>query len=412
LLPPPTLAISLVWFFALGGLGTFFPFYSLYLRENLGLTGTQVGLVLSTLPLVGLLAQPLWGQIADVTGSRTRVLGVLAVGAACGYVALSLATGFASVLLLTAALAVFSTPLIPSTLAVTLALTSAGGARAFGRVRVWGTVGFLISVVAFPPLLDRLRESAGVPVDRDVSEPLLAWMFPITGGVVLLAGLLAILLPRAASLTVRAPRGDWHELLRHTPYLRLLGFALLGFLVLQGPMGLFPVYVRAHGGSVETVSRLWIPMLLVEIPLVALSGASLARVGVRGLLGIGVFAGGLRWAICGFFPGSPWVYPAQTLHGVVVAGLVLGGPLYVEAAVPERLRSTGQNLLAMVGVSIGGITSNVSAGYLLERFGPDAPYQVAGIGGMVVGALAWLLLPIPSQPASRIGRHCDSPVQG
>ncbi len=111
-----------------------------------------------------------------------------------------------------------------------------------------------------------------------------------------------------------------------------------------------------------------------------------------------MFAGGLRWTVCGFFPESPLIYPLQALHGVVVAGLVIGGPLYVEAAVPERLRSTGQNVLAMLGVSLGGITSNLSAGFLLERFGADAPYQVAGIAAMLLGALVSLFLPRPSRP--------------
>jgi PPP family 3-phenylpropionic acid transporter len=139
-------------------------------------------------------------------------------------------------------------------------------------------------------------------------------------------------------------------------------------------------------------------MLLLEIPLVALSGASLERLGARGLLGIGAFAGGVRWTLCGFFPDSPLVYPIQALHGVVVAGLVIGGPLYVEAAVPERLRSTGQNVLAMLGVSLGGITSNLASGFLMERFGADAPYQVSGIGAMLLGVLVWWILPSPSRP--------------
>lgn len=393
--------MSLVWLFVLGGLGTFFPFYSLYLRENLALTGTQVGLVLSMLPLVGIFAQPLWGQVADLTGWRTRLLSLLALGAGCGYTALSWGGGFVPILLLTALLAVFSTPLIPSSVAVTLAITQEGGARAFGLVRVWGTVGFLVSVVAFPSVLEALRDAgAGTPAAGDVSEPLLGWMFPVTGAVVALGGLVAFALPRTGTLSLRAPRGDWRKLFAHRPYVRLLLFVLLAYGLLQGPMGLFPVYVRAHGGSVETVSRLWVPMLLVEIPLVALSGASLARIGARGLLGIGVLAGGVRWAVCGFLPGSEWVYPVQALHGVVVAGLVLGGPLYVEAAVPDRLRSTGQNVLAMVGSSVGGITSNVTAGALLERFGPDFPYQVAGVGGIALAALVWFLLPPPSRPAS------------
>ena len=47
------IVMSCVWFFCLGGLGIFFPYFSLYLRENAGLTGTQVGVVLTMVPLVG-----------------------------------------------------------------------------------------------------------------------------------------------------------------------------------------------------------------------------------------------------------------------------------------------------------------------------------------------------------------------
>ena len=47
--------------------------------------------------------------------------------------------------------------------------------------------------------------------------------------------------------------------------------------------------------------------------------------------------------------------------GVGVAGLLLGGPLYLDAVVPARLRSTGQALLSMVGVAAGGIASNAAA---------------------------------------------------
>jgi hypothetical protein len=46
-------AMPCVWFFCLGGLGIFFPFFSLYLRENAGLSGSQMGLVLSMVPLIG-----------------------------------------------------------------------------------------------------------------------------------------------------------------------------------------------------------------------------------------------------------------------------------------------------------------------------------------------------------------------
>lgn len=394
------IVISVFWFFALGGLGTFFPFYSLYLRENAGLSGSQIGVVLAVLPLVAIAAQPAWGQLADLTGSRARVLALLAFGAAAGYAALALGSGFASLVLLTALLACFSTPLIPTAVSVTFALCRDAGPAAFGLCRVWGTVGFGVCVVGFPFVLDALQASSGrVALAGGPSEPGLGMMFPVTGALVGVAALIALAVPRDGALGTRALRGDWRRLLAHPPYVRLLAVALLGYALLQGPMGIFPIFVRAHGGSLDTVSHLWILMLLLEVPLIALSGASLRRLGARGVLGMGLAAGALRWTVCGFLPESGLAYPIQVLHGVVVAGLVIGAPLYVEAVVPEELRSTGQNVLAMVGTSFGGLVSNLAAGGLLEAFGPDAPYRVGGVGAFVLTAALPLLLPPPSRVA-------------
>jgi PPP family 3-phenylpropionic acid transporter len=388
-----------LWFFCLGGLGIFFPYYSLYLHENAGLSPTRVGIVYAILPLVGIVAQPFWGHLADRTGSRSRILSVLAVGAALGYCALYFCRGFPALLIGTAALACFSTPLFPSCTAVTLALTKDAGRHAFGFSRVWGTIGFLLLVVCFPPLLHYSQRLRGLnAVSGGASEPGLEIMFLATGFVVLMTGVVARFLPRTNAMTVRAPRGDWRRLMRHGPFLRLLGFALLAYLFLQGPMGLFPIFVRAHGGSLDSVSRMWIPMLLVEIPLIALSGESLARMGPRGLLAIGVLAGGVRWLVCGLTSNLQIIFAIQLLHGVTVAGLIVGAPLYVEAVVPERLRSIGQGVLAMVGVGLGGISSYLSTGWLVENAGPDSPYLVGGIGALILGCAIPLIIP----PAVRV----------
>ena len=110
-------------------------------------------------------------------------------------------------------------------------------------------------------------------------------------------------------------------------------------------------------------------MLLVEIPLIYYSGAALGRIGVRGLLAIGVIADGFRWLVCSLVSDLSVMYALQLLHGVVIAGLFVGSALYVEAAVPERLRSTGQGLLAMIGFSCRGGVLEHLGGLLLEHFG-------------------------------------------
>jgi len=372
----PPKAISFVWFFTLGGLGIFFPFFSLYLDENAGLTGMQLGIVLATLPAVGIAAQPLWGLIADRTGLRARVLAALCLGAAVCYTALGAADSFTAILLATALLAAFSMPLIPTCVSVTLALVGEAGPHGFGRVRVWGTVGFLLLVAAFPRLLDGFESLRGLEsVPGGPSEPGLALMFPVTGLLVVTAGIFALRLPRTGSLTLRSRRGDWRRLLRHGPYVRILLFSLAAYLCLQGPMGMFAVFVRSHGGTAESVSLIWIVMLIVEIPLI-----------------------GLRWAVCGFAPDLRFVYAVSLLHGVTVTGLVIGAPLYVEAVVPPRLRSTAQGILAMFGISLGGIGSNLGAGWLLENVGPAAPYIAGGLGALLLGLLIPLILP----PAHRL----------
>ena len=402
-----------IWFFCLAGLGVFFPYYGIYLHENAGLDPTQVGIVYAVLPMVGLLAQPFWGQVADRTGSRSRVLALLAAGTAIGYAALYFWKGFASLLFGTAVLACFSGALIPACVAVTLALTRDSTRHAFGLTRAWGTIGFLVLVVLFPPVLHYWQSLRGlVAHEGGPSEPGLEIMFLGAGLMLLICALIARRLPQTDALALRAPRGDWRRLMRHQPFVRLLVFALLAFFFLRGPMGLFPLFVRAHGGSLDSVSRMWIPMLIVEIPVIALLGETVARIGARGLLATGVIAGGLRWLICGLSSDLDWIFAAQILHGITVAGLLLGSPLYVEAVVPERLRSTGQGLLAMVGVGLGGISSYLSAGWLFENVGVDAPYLAGGIGALLLGCAIPLLIPPAVRVASIDGEETpasDSP---
>jgi PPP family 3-phenylpropionic acid transporter len=395
-------SISLAWFFFMGGLGLFMPFYSLFLHENLALSGLQVGLVLAIQPMVGMLAQPLWGNVADRSGSRASVLVALCLGSAVGYLAISGASGFVGVALATALTACFAPPLMPNATAVTLAVTQGLGRSAFGLSRMCGTLGFFVLVVSCPWLIDWIERIRGIePLAGGPSEPALGNMFVLAAALYAFAALIGLSLPRGGAVSLQAQRGDWRALLRHGPYVRFLVFAFFAFLMVQGPMGFFPVYIRAQDGSLATVSQLWIPMLLLEFPLVALSGVLVERIGARGLLGMGMLAAGTRWTICGFFPpehGTWFIYAVQLLHGVTVGGLIIGGPLYVEAVTPEHLRNTGQALLATLGVALGGIASNALTGLLVQRVSTNAPYIAGGIGGLLlVVTLPWLV-PTPTRP--------------
>ena len=121
-----------------------------------------------------------------------------------------------------------------------------------------------------------------------------------------------------SSFSLGAKREDLGVLLRQSSYLRLLLMAFFAFTLLSGPIVLFPVFVTERGGTIETVSRLWIPMLLLEIPLIYFAGAGLRRIGARGLIAAGIACDGLRWLITALAPNLGWIFAIQLLHGAVV----------------------------------------------------------------------------------------------
>jgi MFS transporter, PPP family, 3-phenylpropionic acid transporter len=400
-----SIPLTLFWFTYFGSLGIFFPYFSLYLRENAGLSGTQLGIILAVSPLVGMIAQPLWGQVADRTGARGRVLAFLTFGTALGYAALGLAEGFWNILIAVAALASVGTAVFPLMNSVSFAILRDKGRHAFGRVRVWGTIGYFIIVLVFPWFMEFYQRNNVVNAAvKEITEPGLGFMFPITAVMVLLAALIAFFLPQKGAIALRAERGDWRELMRNRTFLRFLLFALTAHFLMHGPMWLFPLFVRSRGGDLDMIRAMWILMLAFEIPLVLLTGSGLKRLGARGLLAVGVFVGGVRWTLSAVLADPMLLFAVQTLHGVTVVGLNLGSPLYLDTVAPERLRSTAQGILSMVGAGVAGIASNIAAGWLVDRGGTDTLYLICGLGSLVLGVLTVWLLPATGKQEDKVAR--------
>lgn len=280
--------LSFLWLGYFAGLGVFFPFFGLYLQQELGLNPTRVGLVMATIPWVGLLAQPLWGRLADRRGNRRPLLAFLLTATALLYATLGLFRGFEGALVGTVALACFSTSVVPLAMAVSLASLGRDGGGRFGKVRLWGTVGFLVSVVAVPWVLERFGD-AGIGPWKG-----LGLIFPMVALWTLAAAPWVLMLPSSHGLTARAGSGDTRRLLRHGPVARLFVVVFFAHLFLQAPIQLFPLLVTDRGGNADWIAEMWIYMLLLEIPLIGFSGPSLRRLGARGLLLVGLVAEGVR----------------------------------------------------------------------------------------------------------------------
>ena len=394
-----SIPLTLFWFVYFGSLGIFYPYFSLYLRENAGLSGAQLGMVLAISPLIGMVAQPLWGQVADRTGARTRVLAFLTFGTGLGYLLLGLAGSFWAIVGAMVFLAFIGTAVFPMMISVSLAILRGAGPHAFGHVRVWGTVGYFVLILVFPWFLNHFEAPDVFTAESSrASQPGLGLMFPITAILVLIAAGTAIFLPKKGAVAVRAARGDWRELIHNRPFLRFLFFSLIAHFLMHGPMWLFPLFVRGRGGDLELIRTMWIVMLIVEIPLVTLTGTGLKRFGARGLLAAGVVIGGLRWALSAWVTDPTILLCVQALHGFTIVGLNLGSPLYLDVIAPAKLRSTAQGVLSMIGSGVAGVASNTFSGWFIDHSGVDALYMICGVGAIALGLCTAWLLPAVSSP--------------
>ncbi|HLN85359.1 MAG TPA: hypothetical protein VK200_02835, partial [Candidatus Limnocylindrales bacterium] len=79
--------------------------------------------------------------------------------------------------------------------------------------------------------------------------------------------------------------------------------------------------------------------------------------------------------------------------GVMVVGLNLGSPLYLDVVAPEKLRSTAQGILSMIASGLAGILSNLTAGWLVDHSGVNLLYLLCGIGSLTLGLLSVWILP-------------------
>ena len=348
------------------------PFWPVWLASR-GLTTREIGVLLAAAIWVKVLATPAIGALADKTGARRVLMGALAAAALAAYAGLLPAGSFWPLVSLNLIALTAQSALMPLGDTITLAAARSGGLD-YGRIRLWGSVSFIVASIA-----------SGAALASSSGERVL----PLVLGASTLVLLACLRVPSirpvegAARIAgIGAVAGDpkfWIFVLTASA-LQASHQVYYGFGTL---------YWRSLGLSDTTIGWLWAEGVLAEILLFWQGRRLLARLGPIGLMGLGGIAGMLRWSLAGVLTWLPFIATLQLLHAFTFGASHLGAMHFLSRAVPPSAAASAQSLYAALSSGLGSGLVMVIAGALYSAFGGGAYSFMAALSAAgLVGAVA------------------------
>ncbi len=371
----PFAALSASYF---AHIGFFNPYLPLWLKD-LGFSITVIGLLTAVQAATRVLAPYGWGWLSDHTGERVKLLRFCAGAALLCSLGLLVQGGviwLAFVLLL---MFIHTSAMMPMSEAALAHWVSSGDgfdARRYGRVRLWGSLGFLVTVMA-----------AGVWFERMGMQSFPLWAV----GSLLLLNASVWWLPnhREAAHHDEARPPVWGVL--RQPQVQWF-FATVFFHVLShiGIYVFFSLYLDELGYSKTMIGVLWAVSVAAEIVWFFTQSRWLPRFSLSAWLLICALVMVLRMGLTTWAAG--WLLAlllAQVLHALTFATHHTVCITLLSQYFPDRLRGRGQALYSSIGYGVPGVLGAMGGGAISDAYGLSAVYSVSIVTSVLACLCAW-----------------------
>jgi MFS transporter, PPP family, 3-phenylpropionic acid transporter len=375
LAPTPLWLGSLFYLFYWSFAAVYDPFLNVYLANEKGLTGLQIGILAVCMPLAALLLAPFISALADRRGWRLRTMQILLVGWIAALLLLRLPTTFVGFLPVMVLLAIFRSPTAPigDSLIAQMASTHR---LSYGHMRLWGSLGFALTSIL-----------AGMAW-RQYGYSL---MF-VAAALTAVPCLLLITRLEEKPLHTRQPSGSAWALLRDSGLLTLFTVTFLVAVPLLSTFTFGGIYMGQLGGDGVMVGLMFGLSALAEVPIMRRSSAIMARLTAPGTLLLGVVV--LAVSVYGhaFAPNPTILLLAATLKGVGY-GLFFVTLIYlIDARTPDGWKSTSQAMMNASFLGLAPLLTSAISGYIFDVWGGDTLFLISA--SFAVAAVALLAVAI------------------
>ena len=372
--------LAAFYFLYFCALGAFMPYWGPWLHAQ-GQGPLAIGILTAAVQFSKVLAPNLWGWLAHFWGSR-RIVPWAALITAAGFLALGLAHGnFSALLLITLTFSFFWAATLPLVDATTMDWAQRCGA-AYGRIRLWGSLGFIALSLGMGGLLAHWGMTAFLP-------GIAIFLVAAWGA--------SRYLPYGTLPDANAPRPRLSGTLRQVS----LWFFLLAGLLEQASHGayyaFYSIYAEQHGLGSAAIGMLWGFAVLCEVAFFWWGDRLIRRLGVS-LVFTGAFVlTALRWGVIAWWPGLVWVILVQSLHAASYAAFHLAAVHWVSGRFPGALRARGMALYASVVYGLGGGLGALGAGWTWAHWGGQNTFAAASALALFGGVfLIQALRPAPT----------------
>ncbi|SFS80939.1 MFS transporter [Marininema halotolerans] len=358
---PRQITFRMLYFFIFFGLGGFFPLLSVYFREE-GLTGTQIGMILSVGPIVMVLAQPIWGLICDYTQRSKQVLTLATLLTGICGLGYLVHNAYSWMLVTAILLAIFQASIIPISDSLTMSYVHRIKGD-YGQIRLWGAVGFASAAY----LIGEWAEMSGLTV-----------IFIGFAGAMTLSALIATKLPQERVSFETDLRTGLTQLMKLPQFPLFLMGTFFVFGPIQANNVYFGLFIQDLGGTVAGVGLGFLLAAGSEAPVMRFAGKWIKR---RGLLSVAMFASlvsALRWFFYGYEPSVEWVYITTISQGLSIGLFIPSAIQYVRNIAPKEVQTTAIALYSAVGTGLGNWFFTLLGGIIMDHFHIFATYLFFG----------------------------------
>ncbi|CAM3367494.1 MFS transporter [Brevibacillus invocatus] len=370
-------SLSALYLFIYYGFGAFTPLIMQY-YQSINLTGTQVGLISATTPVVSIVTQPLWGIICDRFRIRKSVLVLTLLTSGLIGLLFPVVSTFALVLILYTVLSVFQSAVVPVSDSIALGYVKKHNLQ-FGDIRMWGAIGFALAAFL-----------TGVMVEK--------WGPSVIFYSYFAAMVVAILFLRQVPEEVEsAPKfttsmlSGIKDLLKLPRFVLFLTASFFVFGSVNANNIWFSLYYQEIGGTIAGVGLAFLLFAGSEAPFMKLAGYITRRWGLELTILIAASVSAIRWFWYSSAPSTTAVIALFFVQGISVGFYLATAAQFVRENTPASLQVTALALFFSVGHGLGTMLCNLTAGWIKDNFSTLTIYSFFGTV-TVIGLIPLLLI--------------------